>query len=137
DPARDPDVVFEDAELALFVPDEVDAGDVDADTVGRRQPGYLAAELLAGEDETPGDHAVVEGAAWPVDVFQEGFKDPDPLADASRHEIPLLCVDHPRDEVGGHGPFLTRVVVGDAAVGKDPGQLVSTIPELARVHGLE
>ena len=36
-----------------------------------------------------GQHAVVEGAAGAVDVGEERLKDPDPLADALRHEVPL------------------------------------------------
>ncbi len=137
DPGRHPHVVLEDAELALLVADEVDAGHVDADAVGRRDPGDLAAELLAREDEAPGEHAVVEGAAGAVDVGEERLEDPDPLADAARDEVPLGGVDDPRDEVGGHRPFLARVVVGDTAVGEHAGQLVGAVPQLGRVHRLE
>ena len=72
-----------------------------------------------------------------VDVGEERLEDPDPLADAPRDEVPLRRVDDPRDEVGGHGPFLARVVVGDAAVGEHPGQLVRAVPQLGRVHRLE
>ena len=137
DATRDAHVVLEDPELALLVTDEVDAGDVHPHAVGRVDPGDLAAELLAGEDQAPGDHAVVEGAARPVDVGQERLQGLDPLADPPGDEIPLGRVDDPRDEVGGHGPFLARVVVGDAAVGEHPGQLVRAVPQLARVHRLE
>jgi len=75
--------------------------------------------------------------AWPVDVGQERLKHPDPLADPLGDQIPFGGIDDPRDEVGGHGPLLARVVVGDTAVGEDAGQLVSAVPELARVHGLK
>src|SRR6202034_1833435 len=97
DPGRDPHIVLEDPELALLVADEVDARHVDADAVGRREPGDLAAELLAGEDEAPREHAVVEGAARAVDVFEECLKHPDPLADAVGYEVPLRRLDDPRD----------------------------------------
>jgi hypothetical protein len=136
-PGRDAHVVLEDAELALLIADEVNARHMDTDTVGRRDPGDLAAELLAREHEAPRDHAVVEGAPGTVDVGQERLEDPDPLADAPRDEVPLGRVDDPRDEVGWHGPFLAREVVGDAAVGEGAGQLVRAVPQLGRVHRLQ
>jgi len=137
DPGGNPYVVLKDAELALLVADEVDARHVDADAIGRRDPGDLAAELPAGEHEAPGDHAVVEGAAGAVDVFEERLEHPDPLADAVGYEVPLGGVDDPGDEVGGHRPFLAGVVVGDAAVGEHARQLVGAVPQLGRVHRLE
>ncbi len=44
DPGRDADVVLKHAELALLVPDQVDARDVHPDAVRRRQAGDLAVE---------------------------------------------------------------------------------------------
>ena len=71
DARGDAHVVLKDPEGALLVADQVDARDVHPDAVGRIDAGGLAAELLAGEDHGPGDHAVVECPPGAVDVFEE------------------------------------------------------------------
>ena len=63
--------------------------------LGGVDPGGLAAELLAGEQQAPGNHAVVEGAARAVDVGEERLKHLDPLADPFGYEIPFGRVDGP------------------------------------------
>ena len=137
DTARHPHVVLEDAELAEFVADQVDARHVHPDAVGRRDAGHLAAELLAGEHQPPGHHAVVEAAASAVDVGEEGLEREHALLHSPGHLVPLQGADDPRDQVERERPLLARVVVGDAPVGEHPGQLVRAVAQLRRVHRLK
>ena len=80
---------------------------------------------------------VSRGVRQRVKALEAFLEDPDPLADSLGDQVPLVGVDDPRDEVGGHRPFLARVVVGDAPVGEHSGQLIGAVPQLTRVHRLE
>jgi hypothetical protein len=91
--------VLPDPEAAPLLPDEVDARDVAADAVGRREPGDLAAELAGRAEEAPWHDAVVERAAAAVDVGEERLKDPDALPYATGQQVRLRRVDDPRDSV--------------------------------------
>jgi hypothetical protein len=137
DPGRDPHVVLQHPDLARAVPDQVDAGHVHPDPVGRGQPGHLPVEVLGGADQPPGHHPVGERLARPVHVGQERLQRQHPLPDAPGDQVPFGRVDHPRDQVQRERPLLAREVVGDPAVGEHPRQLVGPVAQLGGVQWLQ
>ena len=99
DPRRRAQVVLEDPEGALGVADDVDAGDVDADPVGRGDPGRFAVEVLAGTDQSPRDDPVAQDLLVAVDVVEEPLEGDHALGDPALQLGPLGRRDHPGDQV--------------------------------------
>ena len=137
DAGRGAQIVFQHPELALLVPDQVDARDVHPHAVGRVQARGLPAEVLGREHQPPRQHAVGEDLARPVHVGEEGLQGQHPLAHPQRDVVPLDRVDDPRDQVQRERALLARVVKGHAPVGEAPGHLVGPVPQFARVQRLQ
>ena len=139
DPGRDPDIVLEDPEGPLLVPDEVDAADVRAHTVRRAESGDGAVVVARGRDELPRDDAVLDGPRQPmrpgVDVVEEGLEHLDPLGHALLHRLPGVRVDDPRDGIEGEGALLPGVVEGHALLEEHPRERVGPLLESLGVHG--
>ncbi len=116
DARRRAQIVLEDPEIALFVADQIDAGDVDPDAVGRDDAHRLAVEMLARGDQPARDHPVVEDFLVAVDVVEVHLERLDPLGDAAFEPGPLGGRDDPRHQVQRKGPLLARQREGDALV---------------------
>ena len=115
-PRRDAHVVLEDAEAAVDVADQVDAGDVHAYAVGRAHTGGLAVEVRGGGHHAARDHAVLEHLPDVIDVGQERLERTHPLPDPGVDLLPGLHLDDPRHDVERERPLLTADVEGDALV---------------------
>ena len=137
DPGRDPDVVLQDPQRPVFVPDQVDARDLHPDAVRGDQPGHFAVEAGGGEQHPPRDDSVGENLPAGVDVGEERLQRADPLPDAAHDQVPFHGVDDPGDQVERERPFLPAQVEGDAAVGEHPRELIGAEAQLRRVHRLQ
>ena len=110
------DVVLQHPEIALRVPDEVDAGDVHANA-GRRVDALRGAqEVRAAGDDATRDHAVVEDLALSVDVTQECLECANPLRHTGFDVRPGLVVDQTGNDVDRERPLLATDVERDALV---------------------
>ena len=110
------EVVLQDPEDPLLVPDEVDPRDVDAHAVGRDEPGRGPVEVLAAGDQAAGQHAVADDLGVAVDVGEEHLQRLDALHDAPLQLRPLRGADHPGHDVERDRPFLARERERDALV---------------------
>ena len=137
DPGRHPDVVLEHPEVALGVPDQVDARDVHPNAVDRLDVRHLAQEVRAGGHHVPGHDAVGEKFAGVVDVVEERFQGPDPLLDAGLHLLPGVRVDQPGHDVQRERPLDAADREGDALVEVGRGQEVGPGPHLLGRHRAE
>ena len=134
DARGDPHVVLEHAELAGVVADQVDAGHVDTDPVGRAHPGGLPVVVRRRRDHPAGDDTVVEDLPGVVHVGEEGLQRPDALLDAALDGGPGVHLDDARQDVEREGPLLTADVEGDALVEVGGLQLLHPTDQLRRAH---
>ena len=121
-PRRRAQVVLEHPEVALGVADEVDAGDVDADAVGRDDAHGLAVEVVARGDQPARDDAVAQDLLLAVDVVEIVLQRLDPLGDAALEPRPFGGGDHPRDQVQRERALLAGQREGDALVDEGAAQ---------------
>ena len=109
-----PHVVFEHAHLAVLVADEVDAGDLDAHTVGRMDARGLAVEVLRARDEGGGQHPVAHTVLATVGVVEEGLERLDALLHALLDPRPLVVGDDARHRVERERALFAGEVEGHA-----------------------
>lgn len=136
-PARDPHIVLEHPEVPGLVPYEVDAGDVDAHPAGWFDPVGRPVEMGGVEQQPPGHHTVLEGAAVPVGIGEVGLQGAHALGHPALDEIPFQGVEDPGHEIQRPGPFLAREGVGHPTVGERPGHLVRPETQLTRLDRLQ
>ncbi len=121
-PRRGPQVVLEHPEGALFVADQVDAGDVDPDAVGRHDARGLPVEVVAGGHQPARDHPVAQDLLVAVDVVEVGLQRGDALFDAAFQPGPFGGRDHPGHQVQRERALLAVQREGDALIGEGPVQ---------------
>ena len=115
-PGRGAQVVLQHAEGALRVADQIDARDVNADTVGRGYAHRLTVEVVARGDQPARDDPVAQDLLFAVDVVEVGLQRLDPLGDPLLEPGPLRRGDHPRNEIEGERPLLAGQGERDALV---------------------
>ncbi len=101
DTGRHAEVVFENDEATLAVADQVDAGDVDPDVLGRPDALEFRSVALRAFDEVARDDARVEDRLVSVDIGQEVIQRLDALFETGGDVLPLGCGDHARNQVEG------------------------------------
>ncbi len=111
---RAPQVVLENGEHTLLVADEVDAGDVDAHSVGRFDPPGRPVEVTGTGDEAARHDLVVEHTLGTVDVGQEHLEGADPLSHPLFDDPPFGGTQQARHEVQRERPFLAGQAERDA-----------------------
>lgn len=117
-PGRRAQVVLEHPEVALVVPDQVDARDVDADAVGWDDAGRLAVKVFARGHQPARDDSVAQDLLIAVDVVEVHLERLDPLLDALFQLRPLGGRDDPGHQIQRKRPFLARQRERDALVGE-------------------
>jgi hypothetical protein len=137
DARRHPQVVLQDIEAAVGPAHHVDAGDVDANPVGRVEVGGLAQEPDRGGHQPPGHDPVVEDLLAAVDIGQEGLQSPHPLGHPRLDDRPLLGGDDAGEKVEGEGALLTREGEGDALVPQAAVPDHAPVLEVVHRQGLE
>ena len=133
----DPDVVLQDAEFAVLVPDQVDTGDHHPRTILRIHPNHLPVEVRGCGDQPAGDDPVGEDLALPVDVGQEGLKGPNPLWHTGFDDPPFGGRDDPGYQIEWEWPLDATEGEGDALVQKRPAHDVRPGLEIGGVQRLE
>jgi hypothetical protein len=89
DAGRRADVVLEDEEAALLVPDDVGAADVHVGPVRQVEAPHGGAVVRVAEDELGREHAVAEDPLPVVEVLEQQIDRCDPLAHAALDLAPL------------------------------------------------
>lgn len=126
DAAGDAHVVLEDADDARGVANQVDAGDMDADAVGRLDALDRSVEMPRRSDQPRRDDAVTDGQHRSVHIREERLERPDPLGDAGLDRLPFGRCDHAGHDVERERAFDATDVEGDALVGVSAGQCFGT-----------
>jgi hypothetical protein len=141
DPGRDADVVLEDPEDPGLVTDQIDAGDVGSDVVGRTDAVDRPVEVWRAGDELPGDDSLLDRARHVlgvvVDVGEERLQRADALFNALLDDGPLVGRDHPGHRVQWEGPLFAGVIEGDALVKVAAGEVLSALAQRLGFHRAE
>ena len=98
-------VVFQDKEVASVVSDEIGSADVGKDLAGRDDAPEFPSVFLSGENQLPGNDALLQDFLLTVDVEEETVDGGDALGEASFEVIPLGGGDDARHEVEGEDSF--------------------------------
>jgi len=134
-------VVFEHAECAVAVTDDVGPDDVGVDLARGNDVSEFSAIFLSGEDEFPGDDALMEHLLVGVDILEEKVDGGDPLDQTPFEFFPLLGGDDSGDEVEGKDPLFAVFgavnVEGDSLIPEGDVLEHFAAFELAGIHGSE
>ncbi len=147
-------IVLEHEEIALAGADQVDAGDMGVDVVGRLDADHLRAEGGVEQDQLGRNEPRLEDLLVVIDVVEEDVDRLDPLDAALLDQVPLGAVEDAGDEVEGDQPLgraalaidgegdaepaeqlLGRVLLGDERIDREiveqAGKLGVSVPDLA------
>ena len=115
---RAPQVVLEDVELAVGIPDEIGPGDVAPHPAAWIETPALGQVSRRAEDDLLGHHAVGDDLLVVVDVVAEGVEGGHPLFQAALDDHPVFRFDDPRHEVEGEDAL--GGTLGSVDVERDP-----------------
>ena len=117
----------------MLVADQVDAGDVDANSVGRPDAHRLAMEVFARGDQPFGNDPVAQDLLLAVDVVEEHLQGLDPLGDSTFELRPFSCRDDSGNHIEGKGALLPRQRERDALIDEGPTESVDAGVEVGTV----
>ena len=118
----DPEVVLQDVPCAVLCLDQVDAGYVAVDALGRDYTVALLKEPGGGEHELLRHDTVLDDALLAVDVRQEAVEGVDPLPEPLLQVVELLLGDDPGDGIEGEELLVELAVLVDAELDPVPCQ---------------
>jgi hypothetical protein len=106
-------VVFEHVPKTVFVPDQIDAGDMRVDAVRQVDAAHRRLIRVVLGHLLGGDLAGLQDLLLVVDVVQEPVQRRDALLQAALERIPFGARDDPRHDVERYQPLVTLLVAVD------------------------
>ena len=130
DPGGYPQIVLQHHETTVGTHD-VGTAERDIDTVRHLEALHLDAVLRAAAHQVGRHDSIAEDARRPVDVREEAVQRLQPLPEPALNQIPVGCIDQPRQEVDRDDPLLRTFL----AVDREGDPFVQEGPLGVRLHG--
>ena len=109
-PGRTPEVVLQNIDLTILVPNQVGAGDVAPDASGRPEAGALRPIGGRTQHDLPRNHAVTQDPLVVIHIVDEQIQRPDPLLQPALNPRPLRGRYDSRHQIEWENPFRTLFV---------------------------
>src|ERR1043166_3958537 len=105
-----PQVIFEDVNLTVAIPDEIRAGDMAPDALRRVETHTFLAKRPGGLDEILGHYLIFDDLLLVINIVDEKIERIDSLLESLFNPIPFCGFNYARDDIEWKDLFCGRVI---------------------------